>query len=414
MDLTSLTFLAGASGFFTSRAFIPAFFTAVFLRYGHLFPGLGSLEFIQATGSEPTWFTNNWTILALGVLSILEVGATKIPEAQEVLDDFHKYAKTGMGALAAMGVLGSRDIAFIENTISQANVLDMGISGIFAAAIFFFNTLRSGFMDMLAMADPDDDLGIRTLISWFEDIWSSVGVYLLILYPLLIISVLAVILGLLFLARKWAEYKEDKARVPCPSCHELIYACANECPHCHTPIPAPKDVGFFGQTVDRPAQVGAEHELRLVSKRRCSRCATRVEERHLPQTCAACGHEILGDPARQEAYIAKVRQRLPKVLGISFLMSLVPVLGIIPGIIYYRIQLVAPFRTYIPASSGFALKWVVRLLFILLISLQIVPGLGGFMVPIMALVSYSLYSGYFKRQLKRGKGTRDEGLETRD
>jgi hypothetical protein len=91
MDLTSLLYLTGTSGFFTSRAFIPAFFTAVFLRYGNYFPMIGDLEFVQATGSEPTWFTNNFTILALGVLSIIEVGATKIPEAQELLDGMHKY-----------------------------------------------------------------------------------------------------------------------------------------------------------------------------------------------------------------------------------------------------------------------------------------------------------------------------------
>lgn len=399
MDLSTLLYLTGASGFFTSRAFIPAFFTAVFLRYGHLFPWLGDQEFLQTTGSEPTWFTNNWTILALGTLSIIEVGATKIPEAQELLDSIHKYAKTGLGALAAMGVLGAKDVGFIEQTISQASVLDSVIAAIFAGAVFFFNTLRSGFMELLMMADPDDDMGIRNLISWFEDLWSSFGVFLLIIYPFLIIGILGILLAVFVLARKYAEYKEDKSRIPCPSCNELMYACATACPKCHAAVASPKDVGFFGQTVDRPGQPGKEHEFRLVSKRRCSSCAARIKERRLPQNCPECGHAILGDPADQEAYLAKVRNRLPKVLGITFLMSLVPVLGIIPGVIYYRISLVAPLRTYIPAGTGFLLKWGVRLIFLVLISLQLVPGLGGFMVPIMALISYFLYAGYFSRML---------------
>lgn len=402
MDLTSLIYLTGASGFFTSRAFIPAFFTAVFLRYGEHFPWIGTMEFIQATGSEPTWFTNNYTILALGVLALLEVGATKIPEAQEMLDGVHKYAKTGLAALAAMGVLGSRDVSFIEPIISQAGALDMAVSAVFASAVFYFNTLRSGFMELLTMSDPDDDLGIRTLISWFEDLWSSFGIFLLILYPLLIIAILAILLGLLFAARKWAEYKEEKSKIPCSACGEIIYACATECPKCHAGVAQPKDVGFLTQTVNRPAQPGKEHELRLISKRRCPKCATRVTEKRLPQTCPACQHSILSDPADQNAYTAKVRNRLPKVLGITFLLSLVPVLGIIPGIIYYRIQLIAPFRAYIPASRGFVLRWLVRLLFLLLISLQLVPGLGGFMVPIMALLSYALYSGYFNKTVQEG------------
>lgn len=399
MDISTLLYMAGATGFFTSRAFIPAFFTAVFLRYGEHFPWLGDLEFIQASGAEPTWFTNNWTILALGVLSIVEVGATKIPEAREMLDSVHKYAKTGIAALAAMGVLGAKDVAFIEQTVSQANVLDMGLAAVVAAVVYGLATLRSGFMEILLMADPDDDLGIQGLISWFEDLWSSFGLFLLLIYPFVILTLLALIIGLLFAARKWAEHKEEQSRIPCPSCGETLYACATECPHCHAAVPEPKDVGFFGQTVDRPAQPGPEHALRLVSKRRCSKCATRVKERGLPQTCQTCGHEILADPEEQAAYVGKVRERLPKVLGITFLMSLVPVLGIIPGIIYYRIQLVAPFRAYIPASRGFVLRWLVRLLFLLLISLQLIPGLGGFMVPIMALISYSLYAGYFKRMI---------------
>ncbi|MFO7726299.1 MAG: DUF4126 family protein [Oceanipulchritudo sp.] len=400
MDLNSLLYLVGASGFFTSRAFVPAFFTATFLRYGHFFPFLGDLEFIQATGSEPTWFTSNLTILTLGVLAIVEVGATKIPEAQEMLESVHKYAKSGVAALSALGVLTSRDITFIEQTISRAGVFDLVVAGAMAGAVFFFNTLRSGFMEMLYMADPDDDLGVRTLISWFEDLWSSFGLYLLILYPLIIIALVGLGLGAMHLARKRAERREEQSRVPCPSCGERIYACALECPHCHHSIGEPRDIGFFGQTVDRPAAGTSGHALKLVSKRRCSKCATRVKESRLPQSCPTCGHVILGEPDRQKAYSAMVRNRLPKVLGITFVLSLIPVLGIIPGIIYYRVQLIAPLRAYIPASRGLVLRWLVRLLFLLLISLQLIPGLGGFMVPVMALISYSLYSGYFNKTLR--------------
>ena len=399
MDLASLIYLTGTSGFFTSRAFIPAFFTSVFLRYGHLFPTLGDLEFIQATGSEPTWFTSNYTILALGVLSIIEIGATKIPEAQELLDGVHKYSKSGLAALTAAGVLSTRDASFIESTISQAGTFDMVVAGCMAGIVFFFNTLRSGFMDILAMSDPDDDMGIRTLISWFEDLWASFGIVLLLVYPLVILIVLGVVLTLLYLARKFALRKEERSRIPCASCGEMIYACATSCPKCHTDNSHPKDVGFFSQTIDREAQPGKDHEFRLISKRRCPKCATRVEERKVPQTCPVCKNTVLGDPADQQAYIAKVRNRLPKVLGITFVLSLLPVIGIIPGIIYYRIQLVAPFRAYIPAGRGLALRWMIKLIFIILIALQLVPGLGGFMVPIMALISYGVYSGSFKGQL---------------
>ncbi len=399
MDLTTLLYLTGASGFFTSRAFIPAFLTAVFLRYGDQIPMLGDLEFIQASGAEPTWFTNNYTIAALGILSLMEVGATKIPEVQEMLDTVHKYLKTGLSAAAAMGVLNSRDVGFIEQTIAQAGTFDVIVSGAMAVVVFFLSSLRSGFMELLAMSDPDDEVGIRTLISWFEDLWASFGLFLLLIYPVIILSILGVLLGLLWMARKYAEHKEESSKIRCSNCNELIYACATACPSCKTELQDTKDVGFFGQTVDRPAQAGLEHTLRLVSKRRCPKCATRITERGLPQECPTCQNQILGDVNTQNAYLTKVRNRLPKVLGITFLMSLVPVIGIIPGVIYYRLQLIAPFRAYIPPGRGFLLKWLVRILFLVLISLQLVPGLGGFMVPIMALISYGIYSSYFKSML---------------
>ena len=399
MDLSSILYLTGTSGFFTSRAFIPAFFTSVFLRFGHSFPMLGSLDFIQATGSEPTWFTSYFTIFTLGALSLLEIGATKIPEAQEALDGFHKYAKTGLAAMTAMGVLNTRELGFIEQTISQAGVFDMMLSGVIAGAVFFFNTLRSGFMEMLAFSDPDDDLGFRTLISWFEDLWSSFGLFLLLIYPFIILAILGTVLGLLYASRKYFEHKESSSKSECTTCHELMYACATSCWNCHSEQANVKDIGFFGQTVDRPAHPGKEHEFRLISKRRCSKCANRVTERKLPQTCSNCRNTILGNPDDRTAYFARVRNRLPKVLVITFLLSLIPMIGLIPGVIYYRIQLVAPFRAYIPGGRGLVLRWLVRIIFLLLISLQLIPGLGGFMIPIMAFISYSIYSAYFSSML---------------
>jgi len=399
MDLNALIYLVGASGFFSSRAFVPAFFTAVFLRYGHYFPLIGELEFVQTTGAEPTWFTSNPVILGLGLLAIIEVGATKIPEAQEALDLFHKYAKTGVSALSAIGVLTARDVGFIQETISQAGVLDMAVAAGMAGAVWTLSTLRSSFMEILAMADPDDDLGIRNLISWFEDLWSSFGVFLLILYPLFMVALLGLVIGLIALARKRAEKKEEQSKIPCPSCGESIYACALACPKCGHAQEHPRDVGFLGQTIDRPAQEGTAHGLRLLSKRRCSKCATRVKERKAPLPCPACDHVLFGESAERDAYLTRVRNRLPKVLIVCFLLSLIPVLGLIPGVIYYRVQLVAPFRAYIPASRGFLLRWALRLLFLFLISLQLVPGFGGFMVPVMALISYGFYAGYFRTSL---------------
>jgi predicted RNA-binding Zn-ribbon protein involved in translation (DUF1610 family) len=396
MDLTTLLYLTGATGFFSSRAFIPAFFTALFLRYGSSFPFIGDLEFIRVTGSEPTWFTSNLMLVTLGLLSALEVGATKLPEAQELLDGVHKYLKTTLAALSAVGVLSTRDISFIEHSVSQANVLDMIVAAGVAGGVFFLNTIRSAGMSLLVEADPEDDLGIRNLISWFEDLWASFGLVFLILYPFAMLGILGIAFAGIYALRKRAERREEASKVPCVACGERILPMANSCPHCKAEQPQAKAVGFFGQALEVTVTDKAAHGLKLLTKRRCDACATRLTERRFPQECPGCGKQVLADEAQLKAYQAMVRNRLPVVLGVSALLSLIPVLGLIPGIIYYRIQLIAPLRAYIPASRSLLLRWFLRLLFLFLIALQLFPGVGLIAVPTMALLSYFTYAAAFR------------------
>ena len=75
-------------------------------------------------------------------------------------------------------------------------------------------------------------------------------------------------------------------------------------------------------------------------------------------------------------------------------------LGVIPGVIYYRLTIVAPFRRYIPVGRGFVLRWGVRLAVVVLVAFQWVPVAGGLAVPIMALISYAAYrTAYWKLAL---------------
>ena len=115
MDLNTLIYGLGISGLFASRAFIPAFISSFMLRYGDSVPFLKEIDFIQnAGGGEPTWFTNGYVITALGVLSALEMVATKIPEAEEALESVNKYLKTGMVAATYFGFLSTADKSYIE------------------------------------------------------------------------------------------------------------------------------------------------------------------------------------------------------------------------------------------------------------------------------------------------------------
>jgi hypothetical protein len=64
--------------------------------------------------------------------------------------------------------------------------------------------------------------------------------------------------------------------------------------------------------------------------------------------------------------------------------------------------IVAPFRRYIPLGKRLVLKWLIRLFFFFLIAIQWVPLLGGFVVPVMAIVNYGAYRSAFRAQLQTG------------
>jgi predicted RNA-binding Zn-ribbon protein involved in translation (DUF1610 family) len=411
MDLNAFLLTLGLPGFFSSRAFTPAFVTALILRYGDSLPVLKEIEFLRVTGSEPTWFTNNWTILALGLLAALELLATKSPEAEEMLGQVHKYAKTGMAFLTTMGIVQAGELDYFRDLFRTADLTLNGWAAVVAGATFLLTSLRNGVVFLLAEADPEDVLGLRRLISWFEDTWGAVGLLFLVLYPLVMLLVVAALAAGLYGMRRYAEYMEEKNRVPCGACGTPIYASAPHCPQCGAVHPTPCDVGLFGQAKRQlPARPGRAHALRLASKRRCPRCATRLPERSTRQTCPACGTAPFGEIAFREAYTGMVTGRLPKVLGLSFLFGLVPVLGMIPGILYYRIALLAPYRGYLSAGRAFVLRWLLRIVFLFLIAAQGSPLfllfaappaaplallVGALTVPLMALLSYGVYRGAF-------------------
>ena len=152
----------------------------------------------------------------------------------------------------------------------------------------------------------------------------------------------------------------------------------------------------MGQSKDDATPDPEAHPYRLVEKKRCPVCATRFAERAVHQTCSACGHELMSEETFTRSYIDRVSSRVPQVVVICALLSLIPVIGLIPGVIYYRVALVAPFRRYMPMGRRFLLKWLLRIFFFVLIAFQWVPLAGGLVVPLMAIVSFTTYRSSFR------------------
>ncbi len=392
----------GSTGLFTSRAFLPALASAAALRWGDQLPFLKDADFIQQVADAPTWFTSDMCLTVLTILSALEIAATKVPEARELLYEFDRYAKAAMAALTYLGVASATDAAFVQSITQDAGVLDTVPAVAVGAATFFFSATRGAVFSAFAEADDDDATGLQGLLSWLEDAWSVAGLLFVILFPLLMIGVIAGIFGLLYLLQKRAEVREEQARIDCASCGQKVYAHAMACPNCHTTVPAPHRIGFFGGSKPEPDTNLDVHPYRLVEKRRCPVCATKLPQRSPRQTCHACGHRLMAEESFAARYLSRIDGRLLLVLPITFGLSFIPVLGLIFGVVYYRIALISPLRRYIPLARNFLLRWFIRILLFVLIVVQVVPVVGGFVVPLMALISYGSYRATFRGMLLRG------------
>lgn len=386
----------GSIGVFASRAFLPAFVTAMLLRFGPHFPWLAHAGLLPHVSGVPTWFTSDASLAILGLLAALELLAERFPEAASLLDEVHDYLKTGMAALTYLGALSATDRAAARQVINKAGVIDYLPIVAVGAGVYLATRARSAVLAPLAEADEDDDLGLQGLIRWVEDLWAGLGSAVLIIFPLLTIAAFGLAAVILVVIERRLASRAKEARVPCANCRQPIHAGALRCPHCQAPVKEPSDVGLLGQALDRPADLNSQ-PYRLVAVKRCPVCATRLDRRAVKQTCPACGHRLMDDPDLARRYVGFVDRRVPMVLVVCFLLGLIPVLGVIPGVIYYRLKIVAPFRRYIPPGRGFVVRWGVRLAVLALVAFQWVPVAGGFALPAMALVNYVAYRGAYRK-----------------
>ncbi len=400
MQLATLIYGTGSVGPFASRAFIPAFITAMMMRFTPEYISWVSDDMAGTAAEAPSWFTSDIALIIFGVLAVLEIVATKSPDVRAVFREVDPYIKPLVAVITYMGVVATHDVGFIEQATQQAGWSDTFPALLVGVGTFWLGTLRGGLLGIFIDTDEDDDVGVQGLFSWAEDIWGSFGIVLLLVFPIAMLVILAIVAGILVLIQRRAQAKEQRSKIDCAGCGEKIYGAATRCFSCKSPNPQPCSVSFMGRSLDEPAADTVNHPYKLVEKKRCPVCATRFEKRSIHQTCAACGHELFKDPAFAQAYLTRSDTRLPVVLVVSALFSLVPVIGLVPGVIYYRMTLIAPLRRYIPRTRTLLLRWGVRILFFFLIMFQWVPVAGGLVVPIMALVNYTAYRSTFRAMLE--------------
>ena len=411
MPLPLLIHAVGSIGLFASRAFLPAFATALALRFGPQAPWIAESGLLDHVRGVPNWFTSNPSLVILGVLSALELIAERQPEARPLLGEVRDLLKVGMAVLTFAGVASASDLAMAGGILgdSWSGPLQVVASTIVGAATFGAAKVRRATLVPLRTVDEDDDLGLQSLIGWFEDFWGLLGPVLLIVLPLLTLGMLAVATLAVGLIRRYVESRGDAATIACGSCGASISASALACPRCNAVVKEPRAIGLLGTVIDRPADP-SRHPLRLFAAGRCPTCATRLGRRSAAAACPSCGRVPTGDPQFLPAFVALVDGRVPLVLALCGVFGLVPILGVIPGVITYRLALVAPFRRHLPSGRRFAIRWAVRLAVLALVAFQWVPVAGALALPLMAIINYVVYRQAFRGAALESSRTDEAGL----
>lgn len=391
----------GLPGLFVARAFVPMFAAALTMRFAPEVGWIAEFGLLQLLGGEavPSWFTDDLTLVILGALALAEILAHKSSDARELINLVDQWGKPLAALLTYVGILSLADQAALEAMLAGSGSVYLLGSVLVAGGTLLVGSTHNAVLGSIIELDEDDDTGAVGLLSWAQDLWSLVGIVFLILFPVVMVVLVLLAMGMIFLLRRWAQALEEGGKVVCQGCGQEMYRAALTCPGCRAPNEAPAELSWLGTATSRTTPDRDDHQFRLKTHRRCRQCAARLPRRTMAQDCPGCQSRPFQSGAEAEAYDAAVASRLPQTLLICALLSLVPVLGLIPGIIVYRLTLVAPYRRYIPRGRGFLVKLAMWVLFFFLIALQIVPGLGVLTVPVMALISFAVYRRAFRKEV---------------
>lgn len=377
MNAIALIQAIGSCALFSSRIFLPALLTAALLRWGAHIPLVGTMGLLANTTVTPIWFTSDWLLVILAVLSTLELIGDKIPEVRAITDPFQGYLKPAIAVVTSLGVISATD-----EQLANAILLHAGPAAPFAAVVSGVGTaavtwLRGAVVGWIENADPDDSLHVRRMLSWGEDLWVFIGIFLLFVLPAVMLVLVAALGALLALLRRHLAAREERSKVACAACATPMFLSAPACPACATPSATPRDVGLLGQALARATPDLIVHRYKLLAHLRCPNCASRLRVGDVGQACAACQLQPFAEIVDRQRYIAYLDGKQRKVYAIVIGLSLVPVLGYVCAAVVVQLTLVAPLRVHLPLGRRWLLGWLLRLLRWTVMILQVIPGINA-------------------------------------
>ena len=341
---------------------------------------------------------------------MFEIIGDKIPEIKQVMVVFDKYIKSGMAIATNFALLGPDSMAIINST--QAGISFYQCWGIFCAGmVLLLAKIRAGLFDILFEIDDEDSLGINSIFSFLEDLWVIIGIVLVVVVPIVVFILVGIVFGVVYLIEKHYEKKEKKSFTICTSCKGKIHPSALACQHCQSPVETPLQIGILGKIKDEPVPDIKEHVFELIRAKRCPSCATKFTRNKINQTCLACTEPAFGDMIKVINYTKYINGKVLCIVGISTLLGLIPIIGMILSIVISKIVLIRPYKQYLSVRKRIFGKWVLRFIGFILIVLQAIPFIGALSPPIFVFISYRHWKKSFIKDAKI-KNLNDEFANT--
>lgn len=404
-----------ASGPLASRAFIPLFIVSAMAneqiqRFLHL-PEKLCLDLPESL----TWLGSDWFVGTVAVFAIIEVLADKNDDLKEITEHAAILVKTGVSVLIALAILPKEAVNTLPSQFQQAGfeltfkaMVVVGTAGLTA----YLAWLRAEAFSKWREWDEEDDLSLRTVLSFIEDIWALAAIPALLFIPPLTICMVILLFGFAALFKFIMYRLEQDSRRPCTACGEPMLPPAVRCPKCKAARPPQRLLTWavmFGRSIDNPEDPIAndakhQHMLRLLAARRCPACAEKIK----PQTfaekgCGKCGFtfEEPGFETWYKEYRVAVINRAFRLLVPLMLISWAPVLGVAVAIVSIKLWISSPLRVFLGRTSRFALKWGLRLITLIIILAGSLPLVSIVAVPVLMCIHITAYGLLAKRSIAR-------------
>ena len=395
MSVAQIVTILGSIPLFSMRTFLPAFLAAIFLTYPEYFPGMGDI----APPSEGTFITRDWVLVVLGILSILEIIGDKSADIRNLVKNAETYLKPLIFLVINLSLLDEASVEVLEEMQWAAFDLKWVLLGFGMLMVHWLASLRRDFISFLEDIDEDDNFYMGRIGSWMEDSLVIFGFFLLVWAGIVMVTVYGLAIAIFVVLQKRYARKLEKQKTPCPSCGNLNLPFAVNCYHCKALQPNIHKIGIFGQRKSALVEDVRQHQLKLLSHRKCPSCGSKLESPAIHQKCNSCGNLIFQDPGVND-YLKYQDRKFYKIGGLSFILGFIPVVGFVISAVMANVYLFSPYRRYLPKGTSFFTKLWIKFLTIVFFLLGV--ALGFIAAPIYIILRYFVWKKKFRARAERG------------